>query len=91
MVMLGHGSVNVVRREPAAATAIPIRADSRVSLLRLVKRVVRLVLLGAADLVEDVGVDVRRCMYWLRLRRHSYSRLLLLLLQMMKLRGKVSY
>ena len=53
MVMFGHRSLNVIRWE-AAATAVSIARD-RIP----VEIVARLVLLGATDLVEDVGVDVR--------------------------------
>ena len=53
MVMLGHCSLNVIRWE-AATTAVSIARD-RIP----VERVVRLVLLCATDLVENVCVDVR--------------------------------
>ena len=52
MVMLGHRSLNVIRWE-ATTTAVSI-ARNRVP----VERVARLVLLGTADLIEDVCVDM---------------------------------
>ena len=53
LVMLGHRSLNVIRWK-AASAAVSIACD-RIP----VEVVVRLVLLGATDLVEDVCVDVR--------------------------------
>ena len=78
VLMLGHGSLDIVR-EPATP-AVSITSNALHSLLLREQVVIRMVLLGASYLVQNVCINVRCRVHRLGLGRHRGGHLILWLL-----------